>query len=219
MFEQGRASERRLVIGVAENTADANLRDRSTPTAYLPVAQSSLLMVHVRLAADAVGIIAAVREAVTSLDPRIPLLRIETIEGRRQHALQRERLLAATSVAIGWIALALSAIGLFGRVNRDVVSRTREIVIRSALGATPLEIAHLFLKDTATILLLSGVSGLVAAIAAVRLMKGQLFIVSSLDLATYVGATTVLVLVAVVATLSPLRRAWRAGGSTHLLRA
>ena len=94
-----------------------------------------------------------------SLDPGVPILRIETIEGRRQNALQRERLLAAASVAIGWVALALSAIGLFGRVNRDVVARTREIVIRSALGATPFQIAKLFLKDTARILVVSGVFG------------------------------------------------------------
>jgi len=218
-FDRGRTSEQRAVIGVVENTVDTSLRDRSTPTAYLPVADSSLLMVHVRFGADAVGMTAAVRRAAISLDPSVPILRIETIEGRRQNALQRERLLAATSVTIGWVALALSAIGLFGRVNRDVIARTREIVIRSALGATPFQITNLFLKDTARILLLSGVPGIGAAFAAARFMRGQMFGVSDTDLTMYVGAAVTLALVATIATMLPLRRASRARESTHLLRA
>jgi len=203
---------------VVENTADASLRDRSTPTAYLPVAESSLLIVHVRFEADPVGMTAAVGRSAMSLDPSVPILRIETIEGRRQNALQRERLLAATSVAIGWVALALSAIGLFGHVNRDVVARTREIVIRCALGATPFQIAKLFLKDTASILVLSGVSGIGAAFAAARVMEGQMYGVRGTDLNTYVGAAATMALVATIATILPLRRAWRAGAPTHLLR-
>lgn len=218
-FDRGRTSEQRIVIGVVENTADASLRDRSTPTAYLPVAESGLLMVHVRIVADPVGMTAAVRRLAMSLDPSVPILGIETIEGRRQNALQRERLLAATSVAIGWVALALSAIGIFARVNRDVVARTREIVIRSALGATPFQIANLFLKNTARILVLSGVSGIGAAFAAARVMEGQLYGVGGTDLTMYVGAAATLAFVATIATMLPLRRAWRAGESTHLLRA
>jgi predicted permease len=216
---EGPTSEQRIVIGVVENTADANLRQRSTPTAYLPVAESSLLMVHVRFESDPVGMTAAVRRSVMSLDPGVPILRIETIERRRQHALQRERLLAAASVTIGWVALALSAIGVFGRVNRDVVGRTREIVIRSALGATPIQIAGLFLKDTARIVVISGVLGIGAATAAARVMKAQMYGVSGTDLTMYVGAVATLTVVATVATMLPLRRAWRGGESAHLLRA
>ena len=114
--------------------------------------------------------------------------------------------------------LALSAIGLFGRVNRDVVARTQEIVIRSALGATPFQTANLFLRDTARILVLSGVLGIGAAVAAGRAIEGQIDGVSGTDLTMYVGAAATLALVATIATRLPLRRAWRAGESTHLLR-
>ncbi len=218
-FDRGRTSEQRTVIGVVENTADTSPRDRSAPIAYLPVAESSLLIVHVRFEADALESAAAVRRAAASLDPGVPILGIETIEQRRLHALQRERLLAAASVTIGWVALVLSAIGLFARVNREVVARTREIVIRSALGATPIQITNLFLRDTARMLLLSGASGIVAAVAGARVMRGQMFGVSSADLTMYVGAAATLALVATIATLLPLRRASRARESTHLLRA
>jgi predicted permease len=217
-FDRGRTSEQRMVIGVVENTADANLRDRSTPTAYLPVGESGLLMVHARSVAEPAGVAAAVRQSAMSLDPGVPILGIETIEKRRQRALQRERLLAVASVAIGWVALVLSAIGIFGRVNQDLVARTREILIRSALGATPFQIAKLFLESTAGMLLLSGVSGIGVAFAAARLVQGQLYGVSSTDLTVYVGAAAVLTLIATVATMSPLRRLWSTGESIHLLR-
>lgn len=185
---------------------------------YLPVAESGLLIVQVRVVPDVVGMAAAVRVAASALDPGVPILRIETIEGRRQNALQRERLLAATSVVIGWVSLVLSAIGLFGCVSRDVVARTRELVIRSALGATPLQIANLFLKDTATVLLLSAVPGVGAALAAARVLKAQTFGVSGTDLTMYVGAVAALAVVAIVATMLPLRRLSRTRESTHLLR-
>ena len=175
-------------------------------------------MVHVRSVVEPNGVVAAVRESARSLDPTVPVLGIETIESRRQKALQRERLLAVTAAAIGWVALALSAVGIFGRVNRDVVARTREIVIRSALGATPSQIARLFLADTARILFSSGLVGIGAALAAARVVEGQLYGVSGTGLTVYLGGAATLTVVAASATLLPLRRAWRAGVSTHLLR-
>jgi putative ABC transport system permease protein len=195
-----------------------NPRERATPTAYLPVAGSSLLMIHVRSAADAGNIAEAVRRTATSLDPRVPILSVRTIDERLQDALQRERLLAATSVAIGWVALALSAIGLFGRVSRDVIARAGEMVIRSALGATPFQIASLFLTETMRLLLLSVVAGAGAAFVAARVIRGQVYGVSSTDPSSYLVGAALLIVVATIATMWPLRRAWRTRGSTQLLR-
>lgn len=217
-FDIGGTSDRRMVVGVVGNTTDASLRERATPTAYLPVAGSSLLIVHVRSVADAAKAAEAVRRTAASIDPRVPILSVRTIEERLEDALQRERLLAATSVAIGWVALALSAIGLCGRVSRDVIARTGEMVIRSALGATPFQIAKLFLTETMRLLLPSVAAGAGAAVAAARVIRGQIYGVSSADLPSYVGGVALLIVVATIATIWPLRRAWRAGESTHLLR-
>lgn len=214
----GETREQRTIVGVVDNTADADVRDRSTPAAYVPVAQSGLLMVHVRSAGDPARLVETIRRTVTSLDPGVPILRIDTIEGRRQTALQRERLLSVTSVAIGWVALALSGIGLVGRVSRDVVARTSELVIRSVLGATPMQVVSLFLKDTAMILAPSGALGSAAAIAAAHAVRGHVYGVSSTDAASYLAAAALLVAVAAVATIWPLRRAWQTGQSTQLLR-
>jgi ABC-type antimicrobial peptide transport system permease subunit len=214
----GETREQRTIVGVVDNTADADVRDRSMPTAYVPVAQSGLLMVHVRSAGDPGKVVETIRRTVASLDPSVPIMRIDTIERRRETTLQRERLLSVASVAIGWVALALSGIGLVGRVSRDVVARTSELIIRSVLGATPLQVVSLFLKDTAMILAPSAAVGSGAAIAAAHAVRGHVYGVSSNDLASYLAAATLLVVVAAVATIWPLRRAWQTGQSTQLLR-
>jgi ABC-type antimicrobial peptide transport system permease subunit len=176
------------------------------------------LTVHVRFAGDAVKAADAVRRVAAALDPRVPILSVRTIEERLQVALQRERLLAATSVAMGWGALALSAIGLFGRVSRDVIARRSEMVIRSALGATPFQIANLFLAETMRLVLLSLVSGAGLALVAGRAVQHQVYGVSGTDPSSYLAGAALLALVAAVATILPLRRAGRAGESAQLLR-
>ena len=216
-FNRGSTSEPRIIVGMAENTADATLRDRWTPTVYLPSGESSLLMVHVRTMTDPAGLIAAVRGTATSLDPNVPISGIETIESRRHEALQRERLLAGTSGVIGWLALVVSAIGLFARISHDVATRTREIGIRSALGATRSQIGSLFLKDTATILMFSAVFGTGAAFAGARVMQGLLYGISATGLTAYVAAMCLLVVAATAATMLPLRRVLRAAVRTNLL--
>jgi hypothetical protein len=217
-FDAGGASEQRRVVGVVANTTDSSLREQSTPAAYLPVAESSLLTVHVRFAGDAVKAADAVRRVAAALDPRVPILSVRTIDERLQVALQRERLLAATSITIGWAALALSAIGLFGRVSRDVIARRSEMVIRSALGATPFQIANLFLEETMRLVLISLVLGAGLAVVAGRAVQHQVYGVSGTDPSSYLAAAAVLTLVAALATIWPLRRAWRAGESAQLLR-
>lgn len=217
-FDAGGRSEQRRVIGVVGNTTDSSLREQSTPAAYLPVAESSLLTVHVRFEGEAVKAADAVRQAAAALDPSVPILSVRTIDERLQIALQRERLLASTSVAIGWGALALSAIGLFGRVSRDVIARKREMVIRSALGATPFQIANLFLQETMRLVVFSLVPGAGLAVAAGRAVQHQVYGVSGTDLSSYLAAAALLTLVAAIATVWPLRRAWRADESAQLLR-
>jgi predicted permease len=201
----GRTSDRSKVVGVVENTAEADVRDRQTPTAYLPVGDSTLLIVHLRTLADPSPLIPAIRRTVTSLDPAVPILGIDTIESRRHQALEREQLMRALSAAVGWLALAVSAIGLFGRVSHDVATRTQEIGIRSALGARRSQIAGLFLRDTAGIVLLSVVFGIAAALTASRVLQGLLYGVSATSLKTYVAAACLMAGVAAVATILPLR--------------
>ena len=120
-----------------------------------------------------------VRRAAMSLDPHVPILAIDTMESRRDKVLQRDWLLAGISAAVAFLALLVSAIGVFGRLSHDITTRTREIGIRSALGATRRQIAGLFLADTARIVFVGGTIGIAAALGVSRLMHGLLYGVSS----------------------------------------
>jgi predicted permease len=212
----GRASSERLVVGVVGDTADVDLRDRSTPVAFIPV--SPLLVIHVRTKADAVSLIPVVRQTLVSVDPGVPVLAIQTIEGRRWEVLRRERLLGGLAAAAGWLALALCAVGLFGRVSYDVSTRVREVGIRSALGASRARLVALFLADTAGILVAGFVLGTALALGASRFLEASLYGVSTTNVATYILSGCVLTAVALLATVLPLRPALSRTVAANLAR-
>lgn len=215
-LEDGEGGDHRMIVGVVENTTDANLRDKTTPTLYVPAGRSALLVVHVRTQSDSAGSIPMIRQAAASLDPNVPILAIETIDSRRRSVLQRERLLAAASTGIACIALTLSAVGLFALVSYAVATRTREIGIRQALGARRSQIARLFLMDTARPLALGAMLGLGTSITLARTLAAFVYGVSPTDSIAYIMAISLLVLVAAGATLLPLRQTVRVSASANL---
>jgi predicted permease len=207
----------RTVVGVVDDTADVDPRHRSAPRAYVPVGSSPLLIIHVRTAIEATSLIPTIRRTLISVDAGVPVLGIETIEHRHRQALQRERVTAMVAALGGWLALGLSAVGLFGNVSHDVSTRAREIGIRSALGASRARVAVLFLGRTAGIVLAALALGTAGALAGMRVLEGLVYGIGVTSVRTYVAAACLMALVAGIATLLPLGRAFRAP-ATKLLR-
>jgi ABC-type antimicrobial peptide transport system permease subunit len=113
--------------------------------------------------------------------------------------------------SLAGLALLLSCIGLVGLMAYDVARRTKEIGIRTALGATRRQLARSILRDA---LLLTGAGlalGLPAAVAVTRLLESRLYGVAPSDPLTLVGSVAILLAVAVLATWIPARRAARVG--------
>jgi putative ABC transport system permease protein len=106
-------------------------------------------------------------------------------------------------------ALVLAAAGIYGVVSGSVAERTREIGVRSALGATRGNILGLVLRRGLTLTGAGAVLGLLGAAAASRAIAAMLFGVSPLDLVTYAGVTLILATVAVIASAVPAMRAAR----------
>ena len=213
----GRTRTDRTVVGVVDNTADVDLRNRSAAVAYVPVGDSPLLLIHVRTASDATSLIPVIRRTLSSLEASVPILGIETIQARHRRALERERLLASLSAVVGWLALVVSAVGIFGRVSHDVSARIREVGIRSALGANRTHIAALFLRGTAGIVVAGLAFGVTASLGASRVLEGVLYGVSATSSGTYIGSACLVVVVAGIATLLPLARALGAGTAANLI--
>lgn len=107
----------------------------------------------------------------------------------------------------GGMALALGVVGIYGVIAYVVSQRMRELGIRAALGARPKQLERLFLRQGLVLTGIGTVVGLVAAVAAARLMSSVLFGVSPLDVTAYAAAVAATLLAAALATYVPARRA------------
>ncbi|MBN1239796.1 MAG: FtsX-like permease family protein [Gammaproteobacteria bacterium] len=161
----------------------------------------------VRAEGDPLYLSPAIKEAIWSVDPALPITRIATMselsslsESRRTFALTVLGLFACAAVV-------LAALGLYGVVAGSVAERTREIGLRSALGATPGRVLAMVVRQG---VLLTGVGvalGLLGAAASTQVLETLLFGVSPVDPATYAVVTGLLLTVAVLASWVPARRA------------
>ncbi len=206
-FSYGSGTQVR-VTGVVGPTKYRVLREEPEPIVYLPLSkifEPSYL--QVRAAASAEQTIEQLRAMMHELDPNIAIKSVNTFETQIDEVLSRERLLAFLSTLLGGIAVALSAIGLYGVLAFSVVRRTREVGIRVAIGATRGEIVGLFLKEGAWPLIGGVIVGVPLALACGRLAETLLYGLKPVDVATAVSATGLLLMVALGAAMVP---AWRA---------
>ena len=121
--------------------------------------------------------------------------------------LSSERIIALLAVSFGVLAMLLAAIGLYGVLAYSTAQRTREIGIRMAMGAQRISVVRLVLMD---VLWLAGISIAVTvplAILFARMIRSQLYGVSSFDPVTLLAGTLLVALVALLAALLPARRA------------
>jgi hypothetical protein len=119
----------------------------------------------------------------------------------------RERAIARLTGFFGLLALLLAAVGLYGVMSYGVARRTSEIGLRMALGAPPGRVVGMILRDTARLIAAGVASGLAAALATAPLAASQLFGLSAYDPPTLLGATAILVAVALLSGFLPARRA------------
>ena len=123
--------------------------------------------------------------------------------------MSRPRLYTVVLGLFAGVAVALSALGIFGLIAYLVEQRTREIGIRMALGAQPGELMSSVLAQSAVLIGLGVIGGIAAATGLARYLEGMLFGLTPLDPATFAAATVWFVVVALVASYVPARRATR----------
>ena len=197
------------VVGVTRDGKMRGYRDMLRPGFYVPLAQEYRpeMTLETSTALDASLIVGAVRRAIASVDPSIPLPDVQTMETRLDDALSQERLVATFASGLGVLALALGALGVYGVLSFSVARRRREIGVRMALGARPAEVAGMVLRQS---LLLAGgglVLGTFASALLARFAESLLYGVKPSDPLAFSAAVGSMAAVAVVAALVP---AWRA---------
>ena len=155
------------------------------------------------------SIVAAVRQAVWSVDPTQPVSNVRTMEAVMLEAVARRRFSTLLLGAFAGVAVLLAALGTYGVIAHSVARRTQEIGIRMALGARPIDVLRMVLGQGTRLAILGAVLGVVCALALTRLMGSLLFGVSPTDPMTFFLTALVLPAIAVLASFVPARRATR----------
>jgi predicted permease len=197
------------VVGVAQQGKYQSLDEPKRVMVYMPYAQNAWneFTFHVRAAGDPTALSAALRAAAQSVNADLPLLDVRTMAEHMQASLFVQRLGATMLAAFGLMALALSAIGIYGVMSYSVSQRTREIGVRVALGAARRDVVALVVGRAMRLASVGLVIGLAAALGAGQLLRSQLVGVGPRDPLTFTAIVLLLAAVALGASWIPARRA------------
>jgi putative ABC transport system permease protein len=207
------------VVGVSRDAKHTNLREAARPTLFTPLRQAKAvdqLFLYLRTNTPPEQSFAMVRQAMRQIDPGLAVDDLRTMDDQIETTLSNERMIELLAISFGLLATMLAGVGLYGVLAYSTAQRTREIGIRMALGSSRLGVSRLVLAD---VLRLAGIGILVAIPCSVmlgRLLRSQLFGVSTADPIT-LGATVLLIAaVAFVAAIVPARRASSVDPTTAL---
>jgi predicted permease len=210
------------VIGIARDTRYARVQTQPRDVIYAPMFQNLAGSMSygptfiARYHGDSAPVFRAIRDAVTGVEPALPLFNLNTLEHYTRESLSAERLMAATSTYVGGFALLLAAIGLYGLMTYAVAERTPEIGLRMALGSSPGRVRAMVLRNGAGTVLTGAVIGLIAAIWLAGYARDQIVDLQPLDPLSFTIAAGVLLIVAACAAWLPAVRASRIDPITAL---
>ena len=208
-FHQGR--EELEIVGVVADSRDQSIRSGPAATVYVHEEQGpqSGMTLLARAGDDPESVVPSLLAMIGSIDRRMPVASVHTLDADVEAGISSERMLGYLSTLFAALTLLLAGIGLYGVLASAVVSRTREIGLRLALGARGGSVVLLLSREGAVLLMVGMAVGGFLALAGGRVLQGVLFGVAAADPLTMAGSILVLTVVAVLATAIPLRRAVR----------
>jgi predicted permease len=223
-FNIGREAGKRFGFGVTTNydieivgiVADAKLdtvKRSAPPVAYFSRRQAAdavqSMFYYVRSGVDLDTLLGMLPRVVAQVDPEVPVQNLETMTTEVHANVYVDRLLSTLSAAFAALATLLAGIGLYGILAYNVTQRTREIGLRLALGAAPMQLRAMVLKQVGTMAVIGAAIGLAAALALGRVAESLLYGLSGRDPFVIAAAVTVLAAVVLAGSWWPARRASR----------
>jgi predicted permease len=201
------------IVGVVGDVRHTSLAAGPSNAFYVAMPQwnwvDAALTLVVKTTGDPVSFVPSIKQAVWSVDPSLPVMRVTTMADLVAKSEARRTFALSVFAAFGVAALLLAGVGVYGVIEQRVTERTREIGLRSALGATPARLVAFVLGQGLVLVATGLVIGLGAAAGATQGIASLLFGVESFDLITYVGVAALLLAVAFVASYAPAFRAAR----------
>jgi predicted permease len=204
-----------MVIGVVHDIKSSSLVDGlAEGFVYVPLQQQyaatrPLTMTVAARTSRGQRIAGEIRTLVASMDPKLPIVRSQTLDDSVALGLVPQRVAVSVSSSLGLVGLLLAAIGIYGVTAYAVTRRTREIGIRVALGANRADVVRMVLGQGMWLAFVGCAIGLILAAAVNQVLAGFLYGIPPMDPAVFGGAAALFIVVGMVACYVPVRRATR----------
>lgn len=196
------------IVGVVADSLYEGPREGVRRQVFVPHWGRSAVTFYMRTSALA-NSYDSVRAAVSRLDPAMPIYQVKTLDAQLGETLLTDRLVASLAAGFGLLATLLASVGLYGVMAFLVARRQRELGIRLALGAQPLGVVWMVMREVLGLFALGLALGIPAAAALGRLVATQLYGVQAHDPWIGLATVTVLLFVSAAAGLVPAHRASR----------
>jgi hypothetical protein len=201
------------VVGIIEPTVEPRFEPdaRPAPKIYLPspLGPEPALALYLRTAGYATSVAQPVRELVSAINPRVPILEIGSLAELNERSYEAQLWLARAAALLGVIGLLLATVGLYGVSSYVVAMRSRELAIRVALGAGPRTIVRMMLSQSMRVALIGLLVGGGAAVAASLIIQSEYHGIVGIDSLAFTGAGTLFLVAMLVASAVPAARAAR----------
>jgi putative ABC transport system permease protein len=206
------------IVGVVADAKYEGMDRESDAAYYLPYTQSPALRMYlvVRSELPPETLVTSLREVVRKLDPDAVVTQVSTMQQAMSESLARPRFRAALLALFAGVALALAAVGVYGVISYAVAQRTREFGVRMAVGARRIDLMTLVIRDGTIMAAIAILISIPCALAVTRTLSSLLFGVSASDPLTFIAASLILTLVALLATVIPALRVTRIDPLTAL---
>jgi len=203
------------IVGLVADVRARGIQAETPATMYFPYSQSgasayympSEMTLIVKTVGDPATTGPSVRSTVRSLDPRMAISQVKTMDGVVTDSIASRRFTTLLLGAFAALALGLAGIGIYGVIAYGVSQRAFEIGVRIALGATRTSVIQLVMSEGARLTGAGIAIGLAGALAVDRALRSLLVEVSTFDPVTIVGVVATLLVVAALACALPARRA------------
>ena len=203
------ATDRFEIVGVIPDIRETTVWDEPQPTVYFSqeqwIVRRMSLVVRAR-DEDPRALIPAIRGELAKMDPTIPPV-FTVYSDTLSAAMARQRLSTMLLAAFGFVSLGLAAVGIYGLMSYSVSQRVREIAVRAAVGARSGEVLGMIVSWALRLTIIGIVLGLAGAWAMRTVVVGQLYEISALDPLVFVSVPVTILVVAIVSSYLPARRA------------
>jgi putative ABC transport system permease protein len=193
------------IVGVVGDVRDLGLDQEAEPSLY-GIGVSPVMTLLVKTAPGS-NPSAALREAISQVDPETPVTKVQPLEQNVSDSLARRRFALILLATFGGLAAFLTAGGIYGLLTQSVNARIREFGVRAAIGAAPGELVSMILREAVALTLPGLIAGAILSLSFTRVMRGLVYQLSPADPLSIASAGVFLVLLTFFSAWLPARRA------------